>query len=65
MARDTVYASNNDHPLGCACVPMHAPAPSIQESMQVAQAGDLQHAQIAQRIAQDRLQSQSQPSMTM
>ncbi|WP_208589909.1 zeta toxin family protein [Xanthomonas fragariae] len=65
VARNTVYASNNDHPLGCACVPMHAPAPSIQASMQVAQEGDLQHAQIAQRIAQDRLQSQSQPGMTL
>ncbi|WDM80213.1 hypothetical protein K6979_05855 [Xanthomonas cucurbitae] len=60
VARDTVYAASYDHPLGLACLPIHEPAPSIQASMQVAQAGDLEHARINQIIAQDRLQAQSQ-----
>ncbi|XUP32420.1 hypothetical protein WCN78_16415 [Xanthomonas axonopodis pv. vasculorum] len=48
---------------------MHEAAPSIQASMEVAQAGDLKHAQIAEKIAQDRMQAQAQaqsaPSMGM
>ncbi|WP_435028721.1 hypothetical protein, partial [Xanthomonas cucurbitae] len=60
VARDTVYAASYDHPLGLACLPIHEPAPSIQASMQVAQAGDLEHARINQIIAQDRQQAQSQ-----
>ncbi|WP_435028744.1 hypothetical protein, partial [Xanthomonas cucurbitae] len=67
VARDTVFALNYDHPLGIARVQMHEAAPSVQASMEVAQAGDLKHAQISEYIAQSRLQAQaqSQPGMGM
>ncbi|WDM74666.1 DUF2235 domain-containing protein [Xanthomonas cucurbitae] len=67
VARDTVFALNYDHPLGIARVQMHEAAPSIQASMEVAQAGDLKHAQISEYIAQSRMQAQaqSQPGMGM